>query len=396
MAQALISNNATTTISVAVSTTGQTTLTVVSATNFPSSIGTDYFYVTLLDSANIPEIVKITAVAGLNFTMVRAQDGTAARTFLIGATVRLAITKAVMDEYARDALVVHKSGDTYTGAHVMTAATVTVPTATPLTNSLVVASTAYVEAAVAVETARAAPKANPTLTGTVTVPTPVNPTDAANKAYADALAFSTVVLPAQAGNAGKYVTTDGSNASWATVVGVYSYTSRASLRALSPTADALYVVEGLGLFRWVSASTEMDDDETAFATASGVWELVSTDPEFVNVMAEGAADEVRSETVVALAAAAAKFKRGTFSMSLTSLATLTSSAFTATVTGAAVGDSVFVTPGDDFGTTAADKGALSFVARVSATDTVTISIRNASAATANMTASTWAVLVIKQ
>lgn len=31
-----------------------------------------------------------------------------------------------------------------------------------------------------------APKASPTFTGTVTVPTPVNPTDAVNKAYVDA------------------------------------------------------------------------------------------------------------------------------------------------------------------------------------------------------------------
>jgi hypothetical protein len=59
-----------------------------------------------------------------------------------------------------------------------------------------------------------APKASPTFTGTVTVPTPSNSTDAATKGYADGLAFSTA-LPAQAGNAGKFVTTNGSIASWA-------------------------------------------------------------------------------------------------------------------------------------------------------------------------------------
>lgn len=46
------------------------------------------------------------------------------------------------------------------------------------------------------------------------VTTPVSNTDAATKAYVDSAAF-TSALPGQAGNAGKFVTTDGTNASWA-------------------------------------------------------------------------------------------------------------------------------------------------------------------------------------
>ena len=61
--------------------------------------------------------------------------------------------------------------------------------------------------------------ASPTFTGVVTVPTPSNTTDATNKTYVDALvsatAFSTA-LPAQTGNSGKFVTTNGTSASWAT------------------------------------------------------------------------------------------------------------------------------------------------------------------------------------
>jgi hypothetical protein len=177
--------------------------------------------------------------------------------------------------------------------------------------------------------------------------------------------------------------------------GVYAYDSRATLRGLTPTAGEQAIVDGLGYFVWQAASTEPDDDETAFATASGVWLLVAADPDYV--WASGLAEfdllqgEVDDNTI-----AIAKLLRGTFVMSLTTLAAQTSSAFTATVTGAATGDIAVATPGNAFGTSAADKGALSSVAYVSAADTVTISIRNASATTADMTASTWSVLVIKQ
>lgn len=64
--------------------------------------------------------------------------------------------------------------------------------------------------------------ASPTFTGVVTVPTPSNATDAASKGYCDGLAFATA-LPAQAGNAGKFVTTDGVTASWSGVPGATIY-----------------------------------------------------------------------------------------------------------------------------------------------------------------------------
>ena len=72
-----------------------------------------------------------------------------------------------------------------------------------------------------VETTRAiaaealkAPLASPTFTGTVTLPaTGSGSTEAVRKDYADGLVFA-AVLPAQSGNAGKYITTDGTTASW--------------------------------------------------------------------------------------------------------------------------------------------------------------------------------------
>ena len=90
------------------------------------------------------------------------------------------------------------------------------------------------------------------------------------------------------------------------------------------------------------------------------------------------------------------FLKGSFVMSMTSLGSLSSVAFTASVAGAQPGDSVVVTPGNAFGNSASDKAALNFSAHVSGANTITVSIRNASSATAAMTTSTWTVTVIKQ
>ena len=56
-----------------------------------------------------------------------------------------------------------------------------------------------------------------TFSSSPVVPTPTNTTDAANKSYVDTAASG--VLPSQTGNSGKYLTTNGTAASWATVAG---------------------------------------------------------------------------------------------------------------------------------------------------------------------------------
>lgn len=265
MPQALIANSAATTLSTAITTTGQLSMVVVDASKFPVPSGGDYFYCTLLDASNIPEIVKVTAVAGTTFTIVRGQDGSAARTFTTGASVRLALTKAVMDEYARLALSAQKAGDTYTGAHNFSAASaVTLPAATsigPVTPTIL-SYTANLTSDAQAQINSKAPSDSPTFSGTVSLPSttgigtvtsseigrlsgvtsnvqtqldgkatlaspaftgsPTAPTptfgDSTNKlattAFVAAAAFSSV-LPGQTGNAGKFVTTDGTNASWA-------------------------------------------------------------------------------------------------------------------------------------------------------------------------------------
>jgi len=241
-------------------------------------------------------------------------------------------------------------------------------------------------------------------------------------------------MPASVYHAGAYwalntnlanVTTavPGVSASWQkikTAPDVVAYASRASIRGLAPGAGDFVEVVGLGMFAWFAGSALQDDDETVFTTSGGQWLLVNADPELAFVALRAEVDEALEDADTAQATAdtaqatadtaqatagtaqaainalSGKFLRGSFSMSLTSLATVTSGGFTATVTGAAVGDSVIVNPGDAFGTTAANQGRLSYVAYVSAANTVTVTIRNASASTASMTASTWQVLVIKQ
>lgn len=68
-----------------------------------------------------------------------------------------------------------------------------------------------------------------------------------------------------------------SNGMWGAIgggaTGVFSYENRSALRALNPFENDQVIVESLGLFIWKSNSTELDDDESCFATTSGRWLL---------------------------------------------------------------------------------------------------------------------------
>lgn len=212
------------------------------------------------------------------------------------------------------------------------------------------------------------------------------------KNFVAATAFSSA-LPAQSGNAGKYVTTDGTNASWADVTAVLyrSYANRGQLRAIEGPADTMALVEGLGLFVWVSGATGPDDGETSFATATGAWYLhaASWDVAFAYWLADievlyarlgEARDNIRRVLV------------GSATSTATSISSLAEFTFTGTVTGAEPGDAVIVTPP---GALAVN---LAFSAWASASNTITISVRNPSASTAssNVGAGVWRVAVIKE
>jgi microcystin-dependent protein len=87
MSVLIFANNAKTTLAVAL-TSSATTLTVATGTGalFPSPSGTQYFVLTLVDAATglLNEIMWCTSRSGDTLTVVRAQEGTSAKAWLLG------------------------------------------------------------------------------------------------------------------------------------------------------------------------------------------------------------------------------------------------------------------------------------------------------------------------
>ena len=312
------------------------------------------------------------------------------------------------------------------------------PTAAPGTNTPQLATTAYVTASTAAEAgvrlaadnleiaarisndnleiaarmaedALKAPLASPALTGTPTAPTAsagASTTQIATTAFVTATAFSAVV-PGQTGNAGKFLSTNGTNAAWISAgVANYPYDNRATLRTLSPSAGDAAIVKGLGLFIWEPASTEPDDDESAFATTSGVWLLEAAGWDLVDswqapdqgALTDDDEDEPLRFATSFATSFATKILTGSATCAITSVATVASAGFTGTVTGAAIGDRVVATPPAQLGDTAGSTGYLSYHAWVSAANTVTVMLTNAGAAAANTNPAIradWPITVIK-
>ena len=102
MANMLFANNANTTLASSL-TNVATTMSVTSASAFPSPTGSQYFYCTLADAATQTtiEIVKVTAVSGTTFTIVRGQDGTSATAFASGAVVSLRLVRASLNDFPK-------------------------------------------------------------------------------------------------------------------------------------------------------------------------------------------------------------------------------------------------------------------------------------------------------
>ena len=100
MANMLFANNANTTLASSL-TNSATTMSVTSASAFPSPTGSQYFYCTLADAATQTtiEIVKVTAVSGTTFTIVRGQDGTTGTIFASGAVVSLRLVRASLQDF---------------------------------------------------------------------------------------------------------------------------------------------------------------------------------------------------------------------------------------------------------------------------------------------------------
>lgn len=87
-------NAVSTTLSAAVTTTSQTTVSVTSATGFPTSGN-----FRILVAA---EVMLVTAVAGTNFTVTRGVEGSVPATYLSGATVDHILTSGALDAIRAD------------------------------------------------------------------------------------------------------------------------------------------------------------------------------------------------------------------------------------------------------------------------------------------------------
>jgi hypothetical protein len=158
---ALFKNNATALLAASISTSG-TTLVLAAGTGikFPVLTGSDFFYGTIYDPAGNYEIVKVTARASDSLTIVRAQEGTTALAFSSGNAFAQRLTAAGLNEFAQKLADQTFSGNnTFSGTNTYT---------TSNTFSGTFAA------------------ANPTFTGTVTIPTPTagdSTTKAASTAF---------------------------------------------------------------------------------------------------------------------------------------------------------------------------------------------------------------------
>lgn len=105
---------------------------------------------------------------------------------------------------------------------------------------------------------------------------PSDPQDAATRAYVDSLAFGGAELPGQAGNAGKFLTTNGFTASWGDL-GLSTFRS-ANSGAIYAKNNAGTLLGGLeatstGLVRLINASgarrlqSDSDGTLTAYSDA---------------------------------------------------------------------------------------------------------------------------------
>jgi hypothetical protein len=128
--------------------------------------------------------------------------------------------------------------------------TPTAPTASTGTNNTQVATTAFVNSSISSANSSLAPISSPSFNGTPTAPTAAantNTTQIATTAFV-ANALSTGGLPSQSGNNGKFLTTNGSTASWAASSGVpYSGASGAvNLGNYNLTVYGLRIGAGVG------------------------------------------------------------------------------------------------------------------------------------------------------
>jgi hypothetical protein len=220
-------------------------------------------------------------------------------------------------------------------------------------------------------------------------------TAAASSAAAAASSAGSLVMPTIiAADAGRGIKVNGAGNGWVLDLRVLtvSYDNRADLRSTAPSDGDFAMVDGLGLFRYAPGVDEgPDDDETAFATASGYWLLVCPSWDVVDAYTLQAEEEQGTRLDEA-ESFAARFLQQTSAQSAFTLASNSNTTFTVTVYGATLGASVLVTPPTD-----PTLNTITLYARVTATGTVTVYIGNAnSGSTGGFGAGDWQITVINK
>ena len=103
MAEQLFANNATTTTRGHTS-VAATSITVEDSTGFPSPSGGDWFIATLDGGGNYVEIVRVTAVVGNVWTIVRAQEGTTAKLWQPNSRIECRVTAGSLVQVNQNSL----------------------------------------------------------------------------------------------------------------------------------------------------------------------------------------------------------------------------------------------------------------------------------------------------
>lgn len=168
-------------------------------------------------------------------------------------------------------------------------------------------------------------------------------------------------------------------------IDVVAYANRNTLRAMTPENNSQVIVTDLGLFVFYAGATEIDDDESCFATATGRWLIQAVSWDFVEAWTMPR-ESLQQQQIVQLFA---KTLTGSGVSGVTSIATLTQVSFNITVPGAVVGNTVAVSPPN------ALEARVALFARVSAPNVVTVHLNNPSASTATLVSGVFSVTIFK-